>query len=171
VDDVPGSVLIVGIGNELLGDEGVGVHVARALIALRSAAGNRFDALEAGTSLFDAVPEMSRYERVVLIDAMHGGGGPGTLYRLNEAARLADGSDPGPPLSLHDWSAADTLRAARTLGLAPRHLTLIGVEPASVAMGTELSPPVRRAAERVVMLLLAEIGACTGIAGPAPRGP
>ena len=149
------SILVVGIGNELLGDEGVGVHVARALEAQAPGAAP-FDVLEAGTSLLDAALEMSRYERVVLIDAVLAGREPVTVYRWEEAAGLADGAPQKVPLSLHDGEAAQTLRAARAMGLEPPHLTLIGVEPANLAMGTELSPEARRAAQRIVAQLLEE---------------
>jgi hydrogenase maturation protease len=152
-------VLIVGIGNELLTDEGVGVHVARALAPRAATAEERFEVLDAGTALLDAVLAMSLYEHVFIVDAMRAGRTPGTVYRWDDVARLAEGTEAGAPLSLHAWDVADTLRAARELGLEPRRLTLFGVEPASVVVGMALSPEVERAAARVVSLLLEEIAA------------
>jgi hydrogenase maturation protease len=151
-------VLIVGVGNELLGDEGVGVHVARRLAAFGDRLSDGVDVLEAGTSILDAVIEMSRYSRVYVVDAMRGGQAPGTVYRLDELGELAKLPDSSVSLSLHDWGVRETLQAARLLGLEPQCLTLIGAEPASTAMRTELSPEVQRAAEKIVALLLNELG-------------
>ena len=164
------TVLIVGIGNELLGDEGVGVHVARSLAACDGGLPDHVHVTEAGTSLFDVVIEMSRYSKVYIVDAMLAGQVPGSLYRLDGATELAELSTRAAPLSLHEWGVADTLRAATALGLQPHCLTLIGVEPANVAPGTELSPEVKRAAVRIVSLLLEELGVATAPAATPTAG-
>jgi hydrogenase maturation protease len=76
-------------------------------------------------------------EPVVILDAVHGAGGPGTLYRivLDEIAAPAE-----PPLSVHDLGIADALHAARLMG-RPLRGTLLGVEPARIeAFTVGLSP-------------------------------
>jgi hydrogenase maturation protease len=78
-------------------------------------------------------------EPVVILDAVHGSGGPGTLYRfaLDEIEAPAE-----PPLSVHELGIADALQAARLMG-RPLRGALIGVEPARVeAFSVGLSPPV-----------------------------
>ncbi len=151
------KVLIVGVGNELLGDEGLGVHVARSLLAAQ-ASPPQVEVLEAGTSLLDVVQEMSRYSRVIIVDAVRAGQEPGTLYRAETLADLAGHLETILPISLHQWSLIETLRAAETLGLLPGQLTLVGAEPESIAPGTELSPRLARAAQRITSMLLKELG-------------
>ncbi len=149
------SLLIVGIGNELLGDEGLGVHVARALLQRRPALPAAVEVLEAGTALLDVLPEMSRYSRVVIVDAIRGGKDPGTVYRaeLDLDCQPARGA---LPLSLHQVDVVETLAVADALGLRPRRLTLVGAEPESMAAGTELSPRLAKAAQAIASLLAEE---------------
>jgi len=152
------TILVIGVGNVLLGDEGVGVHVARCLSAQQDALPPTVEVLDAGTALFDVLGEMSRYRRVILVDAMRGDGPPGSIYRLDHGSGLADDGGPRTAASLHQWGVVETLWAARTLGLEPPDLTLIGIEPATLAPGTELSPEVERAVRRIVSILFEELG-------------
>ena len=152
------SVLIVGIGNELLCDEGLGVHVARALLAARGTLPAGVAVLEAGTSLLEIMAEMSHYAHVVIVDAIYAGGEAGTLYRA-ELSREASGQlETLPAISLHEWGLLDTLRAAKMLGLLPGRLTLIGAEPERIQPGLGLSPKLARAEDRIVTMLLDELG-------------
>jgi hydrogenase maturation protease len=141
----------------------VGVHVARRLSAQQDALPPTVEVLDAGTALFDVLGEMSRYCRVILVDAMRGDGPAGSIYRLDHGSGLADESGHGTATSLHQWGVVETLRAARALGLEPPDLTVFGIEPATLAPGTELSPEVERAARRIVSILFEELGV-----GPDP---
>jgi hydrogenase maturation protease len=148
--------LVVGVGNALLGDEGFGVHVARMLEATRGLPpGVRV--LEAGTALFDFVPEFARAERVMVVDAIRGGRPPGTLYRLELGSGLLADEEPELGLSLHDWGVLEALRGAKRLGLAPRRLSIVGAEPESLKPGLTLTPTLERARDRLVTRLLAEL--------------
>lgn len=153
------TVLIVGIGNELLGDEGLGVHVARALLAARSSLPPHVDVIEAGTALLDVLPEMARYSCVILVDAVQTGNEPGTVYRTEAVADFA-GQFTLPPVSLHQWGVLETLWAARALGLEPEQLILVGAEPESLAPSTQLSPKLQQAAEKILSLLVEETRPC-----------
>ena len=135
------SVLILGVGNPLAGDDGVGV---RAIEALATAGGlpEGIRLLDVGVLGMDILAWTRPDEPVVILDAVHGPGDPGTLYRfaLDEIAAPAE-----PPLSVHQLGIADALHAARLMG-RPLRGTLIGVEPARVAAFTAgLSPPVAAA--------------------------
>lgn len=160
------AILVIGVGNLLLGDEGVGVHVARRLSAQQDALPPTVEVLDAGTALLDVLGETSRFRRVILVDAMRGHGPPGSIYRLDHGSGLADERGPGTATPLHQWGVVETLWAARTLGLEPPDLTLIGIEPANLAPSTELSPEVERAARRIVSMLFEELGL-----GPDPSSP
>lgn len=152
------TVLIAGIGNELLGDEGLGVHVARALLAAPEALQPQVEVLEAGTALLDFLPELTRYARVILVDAIRAGREAGTVYRAEMVGDLAGQLETSSPVSLHEWGLLESLRAAKTLGMLPERLTLLGSEPECVLPGTELSPKLRRAADQILSLLLEEFG-------------
>lgn len=152
----PGTVLIIGAGNELLADEGLGVHVVRALLAGEPPP--HVTVLEAGTALLDLLPEMSRHSRVILVDAVSAGRDPGTLYRLEIVKDSICQTETLPPFSLHEWGIVETLQAAEKLGLMPHQLTLLGAEPATIQLGLELSPWLAKAAEQIVALISEEVG-------------
>jgi hydrogenase maturation protease len=153
------SVLVVGAGNELLGDEGLGVHVARRLLAARSLLPAHVAVLECGTCLFDVVPEMSRHSHVIIVDAIRGGREAGTVYRAEIPGDL-NGQFPATPLlSLHQWGVMETLQAAKLLGLAPPRITVFGAEPEHVHPSLEPSPALARAEAEIFATLLSELGA------------
>lgn len=135
------SVLILGVGNPLAGDDGVGVCAIEALAAAGNLpAGIRL--LDVGVLGMDILAWIQPDEPVVILDAVHGPGDPGTLYRfgLDEIKAPA-----GPPLSAHELGIADALHAARLMG-RPLRGTLLGVEPARVEAFTPgLSPRVAAA--------------------------
>lgn len=135
------SVLILGIGNPLAGDDGVGGRAVEALTAAGDLpAGIRV--LDVGVLGVDVLAWVEPDEPVVILDAVHGWGGPGTLYRFD----LDEIQTPvAPPLSVHDLGIAHALSAARLMG-RPLRGTLLGVEPARVEPFTAgLSPPVAAA--------------------------
>lgn len=129
------ATLVLGIGNLLLGDEGVGVHVARAL--QRQRLPENVTVLEVGTAFLEALPEIERADRIIVIDAMHAGHAPGTAYRVP----YDDCVKPECIASLHgfDLSRAIFLAGRDTMP----ETVIIGVEPARIDWGTELSPEVQ----------------------------
>jgi len=129
------ATLILGMGNLLLGDEGVGVHAARALLQERLP--ENVTVLEVGTAFLEALAEIERADRIIVIDAMHGGHAPGTVYRVP----YDDCVRPECIASLHgfDLSRAIFLAGRET---APATI-IIGVEPARIDWGTELSPEIQ----------------------------
>lgn len=153
------GVLVVGVGNLLMGDEGLGVHVARALAALDGAFPPEVEVLEGGTALFDLGREIARRPHVILVDAICAGGAPGSVYRVEEIGDLTAALDGAHAISLHQWGLVDTLRAFERLGLMPGRLSVIGAEPGRLEPGTTLSPALERAKERIVAMLLEELGA------------
>jgi hydrogenase maturation protease len=142
------KTLVLGIGNLLLSDEGVGVHVARALQRenLHGA-----EVLEIGTAFLDALPALEHADRIIVVDAMQAEGAPGTVYRIpfEDCARRQSLA------SLHDFDLS------RALFLAGRQsypsVTVIGIEPAKIAWGTELSAEVARMLPEAVAAVRAEI--------------
>jgi hydrogenase maturation protease len=156
------QTLILGLGNLLLGDEGVGVHAARALTAGGLPAG--VAALDAGTALLDALPDLEAADLLIVIDAMRGGGPPGTVYRLEEAALARNGCI----ASLHGFDLPRVLALTRRRS-TPR-LVVFGVEPGLIDWSLELSP--RVAGSLPALLSAVRAAALTGETGlPARRSP
>ena len=135
------SVLILGVGNPLAADDGVGV---RAVEALAAAGGlpEGIRLLDAGVLGMDILAWVDLGEPLVILDAVHGAGQPGSLYRLDLDEIPAPAA---PRLSVHDLGIANALHAARLMG-RPLRGTLLGVEPERVeAFAAGLSPAVAAA--------------------------
>ncbi|MGE5814832.1 MAG: hydrogenase maturation protease [Acidobacteriota bacterium] len=136
--------LVMGIGNLLMGDEGVGVHVARRLE--QEAMPSHVDVLDGGTGGFHLLSELSSHERVVLIDATMDGQPAGTVS-LTEP-RYA--SDFPPTLTAHDIGLRDLIVSAALLGSLPR-MRLITVSIDDIqSMQMTLSAAVDAAVPRVM---------------------
>jgi len=149
--------LIAGVGNVLLGDEGIGVHAVRELTAQGLPGG--VDAIDAGTALGDLLGEFSRYGTLILVDAVRGGGKAGDLYRFEIRSR-GDLAGATAPLSMHEFGVAEALDQARALGLLPPRVVLLGMEPACLAPGMELSAACARALPELLRRIRAEALAC-----------
>jgi len=141
------SILILGIGNLLMGDEGVGVHAAWRLQAGPLPPG--VSVVDGGTGGFHLLSYFQDYDTVILIDATMDGGMPGTVSLLEP--RYA--SDYPRSLSAHDIGLRDLIESAALLGPLPRtFLVTISVDTVQPT-GPALSAPVEAALPRVVELV------------------
>lgn len=162
MDSQTDRILIVGVGNALLRDEGLGVHVARALQAMKPALPEHVDVFEAGTLMMDALPRMTSYSRVIVVDAVRAGKRPGSIYRIEADDGPATPPECGEAVSLHEIGVAETLSIGALMGLKPKSTLIVGAEPERIEPGTELSPRLVKAARRIVSMLLAETGQAGG---------
>ncbi len=157
-------VLVAGIGNVLLADDGFGVEAARLLAQRELPAGVKV--ADFGIRGLDLAYELQEdWDAVVVLDAVARGASPGTLTLIEH-----DQDDEAPAGAALDPHAMDPLRVlalARALGAVPPRVLVVGCEPAVVVppddeqVVMELSPPVRAAARRavdVVEQLIAEEG-------------
>jgi hydrogenase maturation protease len=141
--------LVLGIGNLLLGDEGVGVHVIHAL--QREKLPEDVVLLEVGTAFLDALPEIEKADRIIVVDAMQGEHAPGTIYRV----LFEDCVKPECIASLHGFDLSRVMFLAG--GTSPPETVVIGVEPARIDWGTELSPEIEGVVPAVVDAVKGEI--------------
>jgi hydrogenase maturation protease len=147
-------VLILGVGNLLLKDEGIGVHVARKLMDMDLPP--YVEVVEGGTSGFDLLDDIEGRGKVVVVDTVQAGQPPGTLYRLSHE----DIEDrPKQRLSLHDIDMTDLLNLSDLLGVEkPAEVIIIGVEPKDMETASmELSPEVAARIPKVIELVMKEI--------------
>lgn len=143
--------LILGIGNLLLGDEGVGVHLARRLEAAGPLPPG-VACLDGGTGSMVLLEPMQAAERLVLVDATCDGQPAGTVTRL--VPRFA--SDFPPSLTAHDIGLRDLLESFYLTG-APPSVVLFAVSiTLPQDLSTELSPAVAAALPGLVSAVLAE---------------
>jgi hydrogenase maturation protease len=148
----PAEVLVLGVGNLLVGDEGVGVHACRALEAETWPA--HVHLVDGGTGGFHLLGLLRSHARVILIDATRDGSPPGTVAQFR--ARLA--ADFPPALGAHDIGLRDLITAAALLGPLPE-IDVITVSVAELKpMTLELSPPVGAALPEVARRVRALVG-------------
>jgi len=134
----PTKTLILGVGNLLLSDEGVGLRVVERLATTYDLPeGVRI--LDGGTLGLDLLYYLEGVENLLIVDAVEMGKEPGTLLRM-------EGDEVPSFLSIkmspHQIGIPDMLFAARLKDLYPRNVVLWGVQPAVLDTGLELSPPV-----------------------------
>lgn len=130
------KIAVVGIGNLLLTDDGIGIHALRELEA-RYSFPDHVDLLDGGTMGLDLLPFLEGKEQILFLDAVNFRKGPGTIGELN------DGEIPGffaTKLSVHQIALPDLLGAGKLLGTLPAQMCLVGIEPASLETGYGLSP-------------------------------
>jgi hydrogenase maturation protease len=137
------AVLVAGIGNLFLGDDGFGVEVLRRLS--QRPLPDDVRALDFGIRGIDlAYTLLERWDAAILVDATPRGGEPGSLYVIEPGAG-------GPPcIEAHAMDPVRVLSLARELGQVPPVLRVLGCEPASLEEGIGLSPQVEAAVEPAI---------------------
>lgn len=146
--------LVIGFGNALRGDDGVGLAVAERVRGLAPAGARVLACEHVPPDLFDW---WDAGAEVVLVDAARSGAAPGTVHRFDACAAPL----PGELLrvSTHTGGVAEAVELARALGSLPRRLVVYGVEGAAFDPGAGLSPPVAGAVDEVVGRVVGEL--CT----------
>ncbi|UCG94724.1 MAG: hydrogenase maturation protease [Candidatus Aerophobus sp.] len=147
------KVVVLGAGNLLLRDEGVGVHVIQKLREMEIAEG--IELVDGGTSILDSIPQAEDVSKLIIVDAIKLGGKPGKTYRICVDDFLL--KDAKGMTSLHQLGVVETLAIAQKMGELP-HTVIIGIEPKEIGYGLELSPEVKREMGKVVNLILEEVG-------------
>lgn len=154
VQEASNSVAVIGIGNPYRMDDAVGLVVARELrdqITL-SHDSSTAHVMECTGGMFELMDLWSGADYVVLVDAVHSGTDPGTIFQIDAVGQ------PVPSslfhYSTHGLNLADSVELARLLGKLPHHLKIFGIEGADFGNGTHLSSDVAAAADHTVQSLL-----------------
>jgi len=145
------SAVILGVGNILLSDEGVGVRVVEQIEA-RYRLDEDVTVIDGGTCGMDLMDELAERDLVIVVDAVRTGEPPGTLVTLTGEAVPALFRE---RISPHQLGVSDLLAALTLLGRSPRQLALVGVVPESMATGLALSERVAACLEPLVETTLA----------------
>lgn len=143
---------VLGLGNLMHTDDGIGVHAIRRLIEDRLLP-PEIEVLDGGTLGLDLLPRIEGVSRLLTIDAVDFDAPSGTQRRFagEDLARLPAGK------SVHLLGFTDLLSALRLLGRAPSEVVLLGVQPESTGWGVELSPAVGAALDSLISAALSEL--------------
>ena len=150
--EIPNKTLVLGIGNLLLKDEGIGVRVVQEMKDM--ALPPDVEVMDGGTLGLDLLYYIEGRTKVVVIDAVTVGDPPGTIYRFTdkdllekkEALRTAHGID-----------FPEVIKASKFLGKKPDEVIFIGIEPADISEGIELSPVIEKRIPHIIELVMREI--------------
>jgi hydrogenase maturation protease len=154
-EDALRSILIAGVGNAWLRDDGFGGEVARRLTELELPAG--VSIMDAGTGGLDLAYEVMRgYDALVILDVSPQGGEPGTLYVMEpDEDAVPAGIEDGDVINPHAMDPQTVLRFVKSVGAWPGKVVVIACEPEQVSeMGWGLSERVQGAVTRAVTLVL-----------------
>ncbi|MEK7753117.1 MAG: hydrogenase maturation protease [Acidobacteriota bacterium] len=135
-------ILVLGIGNTLLKDDGVGVLLVEEFRDRSSLPAEEVEFLDGGTQDLALLGHLAGRRALVILDAVKLGAAPGTVHCLTLEQALDSGSRSA---TAHEGNAGELLRMAMMLGELPERVAVIGVEAASLETGLGLSEPVRQA--------------------------
>jgi len=146
-------IIVLGVGNELLSDEGIGIHVVKE-IQQKNIFPSEVEVMEGGTDGFGLINIIADTDRLIVIDSIKGGSMPGTIYKFD----IEDA--PSTPdifkTSVHQIGILEVINLSSLIGKTPK-TTVIGIEPRSVSTGMELSEDVREKIPRVIELVKEEV--------------
>lgn len=154
---------IIGVGNELAGDDAIGPLIIK---ALKAAQLKEAELLEAGSSGLGILDLMNGADAVLLIDAAQTGRPPGTIHRLvipDDLGLMVQQSWGSGTTSTHALGLGETLTLGHTLGALPATTLVYGIELGQTDIGTEVSSRVRAVIKKVVSAIKKEVEAviCT----------
>jgi hydrogenase maturation protease len=144
----PGTTLILGVGNIIMGDEGFGVHVARELMGAELPADVRIE--EGGVGGFNLLGSLEGIGRVIVVDVMVTDISPGEIMLFKPGPGFGE---PGKRIiSFHQVGVLELVQMWGLLGYEPEIYFLV-TSPEKLEWSTELSPSVRLAADKAIGLL------------------
>jgi hydrogenase maturation protease len=147
-------IRVLGVGNILMADDGLGPFVVRMLEADYEFP-DQVELVDAGTPGLDFMPFLDGAGAVIVIDTVHADGPPGTIRRYDVAQFLA--SPPPARINPHQPGLREALMAAALSDSTPDELIIIGVVPESIEAVVRLGATLRAAVPRVVSAVLAEL--------------
>ncbi len=145
-------ILVLGIGNILLRDEGVGVRVIEQMQKMHLP--DEVELVDGGTAGADLLDVLAERRKVVVIDAVQAEAEPGTVLRFN-ADDLVQPERVG--ISLHELGLGQALTMTKQLGCAPGNVVVFGIKPKDTTCGLDLSAEIASRVPDVIRLVLEEI--------------
>jgi len=151
-ENPPPRIVVIGVGNLLMKDEGIGIHAIRALQQIDLPP--HIKLIDGGTS-----PDLIAYTRagdkMIIIDAARTGDKPGTIYRFKPEDLAAE---KGSLASAHELGVVQNLKLMSLTGNEPGETVIIGIEPKEIGWGMELSDFLQKKLPEIVRTVLKETG-------------
>lgn len=136
------QLLVLGVGNILMMDEGAGVHAVHEFWKEKQAYDEtKIDFIDGGTFTQDIFYLFETYQQILVLDIVRAGNAPGTIYSLDEDELVKNEKQ---VLSLHDTDLLDSLDMAQMRGHRPK-LKIVGIEPGKIDWGTQMTPALVKA--------------------------
>lgn len=145
-------ILVLGIGNILLRDEGIGVRVVEQLREYLLP--DTIELVDGGTAGADLLDVISDRRKVIVIDAMDADVEPGSVLRLTPDDLAAGQS---AAVSLHEIGLLQTFAMARHLGSAPGEVVIIGIQPKEIIASDQLSPELTACVPTIAKQVIEEL--------------
>jgi hydrogenase maturation protease len=158
------KALVLGLGNILLSDEGVGVRVVERLQAEHRLP-PVVEVLDGGTAGMDLLDAIAGVDALIVADAVRVDAPPGTVLRLEDQEVHAYF---GARLTPHQLGLCDLLATLRLTNESPRRIVVVGIAPENLELGLELSATAEQACDRAVREIVDELSAL-GLYEPAAR--
>jgi hydrogenase maturation protease len=146
-------IVVLGIGNILLSDEGIGVHAVNELTRCYDLPAE-VDVIDGGTSGMDCLDQVAEADLLLIADCMRSKQAPGTITRLADDQLSAFFKT---RISPHQVGMCDVLATLNFHGIAPARIVMVGVEPLSFALGMEPTPEIAAQLPAIVAALVAEL--------------
>ena len=147
------SILVLGLGNSIMSDDGFGVKVIQALSSRYHFQGD-IKLLDGGTLGLDLLPHLEGVDCLLIVDAIDMDDHPGKTFRI-------EGNDVpiafASKLSVHQMGLQDLLAVAELQGHVPKKLVVWGVQPQTIEMGTDLSATVQLSMEPTITKIREEL--------------
>lgn len=148
----PKPILILGIGNILLKDEGVGVHTAKRMMEMDLPPD--VEVMDGGTMGMNLLYYIEGRKKVIVIDTVLVGDPPGTIYRFTDES-LAHNK---PALrTAHGVDFTDVIKTAEFLGTKPEEIVFIGIQPESLDEGIEMTPTIEKRVPTLIKMVMREL--------------
>ncbi|MFC2007384.1 hydrogenase maturation protease [Chloroflexota bacterium] len=149
----PIKIVVLGMGNLLLRDEGIGIHVIDAMKETRSPDNVELELVDGGT-LPDAPLSFEEVDKLIIVDAVQADGEPGAIYRFHPEDINLDNK---ALTSLHQISLLENLWLMEQFGQKPKDIVIIGIEPQDMSWGLELSTRLEKRVPQIIRVVLEEI--------------
>lgn len=147
------STLVLGIGNILRKDDGVGVHIIQYMQNNTIILPKDIELIDGGIAGFDLVSYMMEYDRIIIVDALKVQDKPGSIYRFDAKYLNAQ----SPNVSLHELGIAEVLKVLKIQGKNP-DVEVIGIVPENIEeLDISLSQPVAESVPKVVDMILKSV--------------
>lgn len=152
------QVLVLGAGNILRSDDGIG-SMAISLLRNTKKWPNSVCILEVGTAMINYLHEISCSRCVIIIDAIRAGGRPGSIYRFDKWENISSIHE---HVDSHGLLPTEIIEWSRDLTGLPLELIIVGIEPANLDFGSQISDPVMLAVPALVFEVILEIDTILG---------